>query len=116
MGRTTHPGWTNVGRGVTLSGMAVAIPAFTLGDRLTKARSTAGISVQEMADRLGVSRNTISNYEAERTRPPLAVLILWSQFCEVPEWWLLGDRPPGGTITSGYPVVPRLKWRERVAA
>lgn len=38
-------------------------PIFTLGDRLAKARESAGILQLDLADRLAVSRNTIINWE-----------------------------------------------------
>jgi transcriptional regulator with XRE-family HTH domain len=64
-------------------------PAWTLGDRLAKARSAAGIGSQDMADRLGVVRNTITNYEHDRTRVPHAVVVLWAQETNVPLDWLI---------------------------
>jgi transcriptional regulator with XRE-family HTH domain len=109
--------------------MAVAVPTFTLGDRLAKARSLAGISAQEMANQLGVSRNTISNYENDRTTPPRSVVILYAELCDVPEWWLLGEPiTKSGTIeryksgrtasgvTDGQWLVPWLMGSVPVAA
>lgn len=101
--------------------MAAGVPAFTLSDRLAKARSTAGISVQEMANRLGLSRTTISNYEGARTRAPRAVVILYSQLCDVPLWWLLDDPVTGsdqvdGAVTIQYPGVFGLMVPSLVAA
>lgn len=72
--------------------MTLPIPVWTLGDRLRKARVTAGLSVDAMADLLDVSRNTISNYEAERSHPRRATLIVWAQETGVPLSWLTG--PP----------------------
>jgi transcriptional regulator with XRE-family HTH domain len=76
------------------------IPQFTLGDRLAKARETAGISVQDMADRLGVSRTTVSNYEHERTEPNRATLRAWEAETRVPMWWLVngGDEPSEAAV------------------
>lgn len=42
--------------------------AWTFGDRLRKAREVAGLGVQELADELLVSRNTISRYESGATK------------------------------------------------
>lgn len=71
----------------------VTLPTWTIGDRLRKAREHAGISVQEMADRLGVGRTTISNYEHDRTGkrgvPRMAVMLYASQ-CGVPVAWIEG--------------------------
>ena len=43
--------------------MTTPDPIFTLGDRLAKARESAGILQLDLADRLAVSRNTIINWE-----------------------------------------------------
>lgn len=67
------------------------VPQFTLGDRLDKALRVAGVSHQEMAEYLGVSRNTIGNYIAERTHVSEGTLRLWSFRTLVPLEWLRGD-------------------------
>lgn len=61
---------------------------FTLADRLAKSLSVAGISSQEMAEHLDVSRNTISNWINGRTRPRRAELIVWSIRTGVPMSWI----------------------------
>ena len=59
-----------------------------------------------IADELEVSRDTISNYLAGRTRTPRAVLIAWAFRTGVPlEWLLTGEEPqdnPGATNTIRY--------------
>ena len=60
----------------------------TLGDRLRKARMVAGLSKEEMAERLGVSRAAVSGYELDRHRPKLENLQKWAEICEVPFDWL----------------------------
>lgn len=67
------------------------IPTWTLGERMWKARKDAGLSSTAMADQLGVSSNTIGNYEAGRTTPSLATLKLWSEVTNVPLSWLADD-------------------------
>jgi transcriptional regulator with XRE-family HTH domain len=42
-----------------------------LGDRLRNARFRAGLSQEQLADRVGVTRLTIRNYELGRTSPSL---------------------------------------------
>lgn len=93
-------------RGATSTG----VPEFHLGDRLRKSLDVAGMSVQDMADHLGVSRNTVSNYLALRTTPSRSVVRDWSLRCGVPfEWVLTGrldltdgpDGDPATTATSG---------------
>lgn len=48
------------------------IPAFTTGDRIRKARETAGLDQAELAEVTGIARSTISNYERNITRPSRA--------------------------------------------
>lgn len=95
----------------------VMIPQFTLGDRLAKAREAAGISVQGMADRLGVSRTTVSNYEHERTEPTRGVLRAWEAETKVPLWWLVsgGDEPSEAAIDRRRRrrVVTAQEWASR---
>jgi transcriptional regulator with XRE-family HTH domain len=60
------------------------------GDVLAKLRHISGVSSQEMADILGVSRNTIGNYEHDRTSPNKATILIWAQTTGadwLPEWW-----------------------------
>lgn len=63
---------------------------WTLGDRLAKARRMADLSVQDMADALGVSRNTVTNYERGHTDPARGVLIAYASVTGVPMWWIEG--------------------------
>ena len=68
------------------------VPKFTLTDRLVKARHTAGLNQQELADRLGVSRKTVMRYE---TKGDLRfdAIVQWAAACDVDHVWLLvGDR------------------------
>jgi transcriptional regulator with XRE-family HTH domain len=62
--------------------------AFGTPDRLNKALTVADVSSQEMADYLGVSRNTISNYINGRTIAKKQTLRLWAMRTGVPLVWL----------------------------
>lgn len=64
---------------------------WTLGERLQKAREHAGISRDEMADRLGVSERTIRNYENEAVKVARAVVLAYSSETSVPLGWLTDD-------------------------
>lgn len=51
-----------------------------------------GVSVNEMAAHLGISRTTVSNYLHGRTKPRRGDLIAWAMRCGVPfEWLVNGD-------------------------
>lgn len=58
---------------------------FTLGDRLRKARVRAGLDQTELAQRIAVSRGTVSNYELGRGKRPPKTLVLraWAHECGV---------------------------------
>ena len=66
---------------------------WTLGDRLAKARRAAGISSQEMAEALEITRNTVGNYEHGRTIPGRAMIMAWAAITNAPIEWLLDLDP-----------------------
>lgn len=72
-------------------------PEWTLGDRLEKARKAAGLTQDELADRLGVSKKTVVRYEHDMGSN-LHLLDQWALACGVDRGWLLG-------VTVGYPPV-----------
>lgn len=79
---------------------------FGKGDRLGKALSLADVSHAEMAQILGVSRNTIGNYIAERTPISDGYLRLWAMRTGVTFGELktgIPDGPnPSSPVTSLY--------------
>lgn len=89
---------------------AGGIPQWTLGDRLRKARETAGVDREEMAADIGRSVRTISNYESGSTTAPLLVVRQYALRCQVPIDWLqsgsTGGGPSGGARATG-PVTTR---------
>lgn len=66
------------------------IPTLTTGRRLAWAREDAGITVNQMAARLGIDRRTITRYERGGCRVPEAVLIAYQVICDVPEDFIRG--------------------------
>ena len=87
------------------------IPTWTLADRLRKAREHAGLEQSELADRMGVGRNTVSNYERAAHEPREIVLRAWATATGVPLEWLRTGLPrldsnqePAGDRTAGYPA------------
>ena len=95
------------------------VPEFETRHRMQLALERAGVSPHEMAGYLAVSRNTIGNWLAGRTRPPVSALRLWAQKCGVSYEWLAG--PPGheGGMTRprrGFRTPGRLTTRRGVAA
>jgi transcriptional regulator with XRE-family HTH domain len=86
------------------------MPEWDLADRMRKALRQAGLSVQEMADYLGVSRNSIGNWINSRVQPSTQTLRLWAMKTGVPYQWLCeGDRAAaaGGLRTPGSQTMTR---------
>jgi transcriptional regulator with XRE-family HTH domain len=83
---------------------APSIPQWTLGDRLRKAREHAGMDQLELANRIGISRNTVSNYElGNGTRAPkVVVLRAWAHECGVPYEWVVDNFRPTVTVRSPF--------------
>lgn len=87
-------------------GLGNGVPEFHLGDRLSKALDVASISVQEMAEYLDVSRNTVSNYLHMRTPVNGGTLRLWALRTGVRlEWLQTGKAPSEGDPDGGGVVV-----------
>jgi transcriptional regulator with XRE-family HTH domain len=89
------------------------IPEWTMGDRLRKAREDAGLSQTELATRMGVSRQTVSNAEVGAREPLPITMRAWAQETSVPvEWLAWGSRPepdprPGGALTFRAPEIQK---------
>lgn len=79
--------------------------SFDLGDRLAKSLKVSGVSSQEMAATLRVSRNTVSNYIHGNTNIPYLALREWALRTGVPFEWLergvLNDESPSGDDPKG---------------
>ena len=73
---------------MSINANAGRIPQFTMGDRLRKAREMAGVESGEFADQIGVSRNTVTNYERDKVAPRKIVLNAWALRTGVPLSWL----------------------------
>jgi transcriptional regulator with XRE-family HTH domain len=67
------------------------IPVWSLGERLRKARTTAGIEQEAMAALFFRHRNTIINWEGGHNRPTEQVLAKWAEVTDVPLSWLRGE-------------------------
>lgn len=69
------------------------VPVFSLGDRMAKARSHAGYSQQETADRLHISRVTLSRYESGERTPSKELVQALAEATGVPVEWFYQDTP-----------------------
>lgn len=66
-----------------------------MNERIRKLRRILDLTQQEFADRLGIKRNTIANYESGRNEPIDAVISLICREFDVDEEWL---RTGGGEM------------------
>ena len=87
----------------------MAIPTWTIGDRLRKARNTAGIGVADMAGRLGVNAKSITRWERAQDGAPRRTVLAYAHETNVPVEWLDGadaddPEPDRELVTEGYPI------------
>ena len=65
-----------------------------LADRIQQLRKRKGISQEELADRIGVSRQAVSKWESGQTSPDLEKIVLLSDYFEVTTDYLLKGVSP----------------------
>lgn len=82
----------------------------SLGDKLLDLRKKAGLSQEDVADKLGVSRQTVSKWETDQTVPELIKVKLLSQLYNVSYDYLISESNPGGDITSIEMIVDEIDW------
>lgn len=77
---------------------------FSLGERLAKARKHAGITQDEMAEKLGVSHSTIAKWELDKSQPRnmLTLVEKWAELTGVSPAWIIGFNKPGSSTLSNH--------------
>jgi transcriptional regulator with XRE-family HTH domain len=70
-------------------------PQIEVHHRLRIARQHAGLEQGDLADRIGVSRSTVSNAENNRVASRRLLINAWALACGVPVSWILTGEPPG---------------------
>ena len=68
---------------------------FDTADRMRKSLRVSGLTVQDMADYLGVTRGTVSTWINGHIDPSTQTLRLWAMRTGVPYEWLTGGLRPG---------------------
>lgn len=82
------------------------IPPIQMQHRLRIAREWAGLEQGELADRIGISRQSVGNAENGRVTPRKITLNAWALATGVPASWLrTGEVPP--TPDDGCPQSER---------
>lgn len=96
-----------------------------LGTRVAELRKAANITQIQMAERLGVSQQTINSYEVGRRRIPVSTLPVLAQILTVTIEELLGEsvadpknkRGPAPKLQRQLDVISRLpKAKQKLAA
>lgn len=74
-------------------------PIMNIADRIQNLRKNKGISQEQLADKIGVSRQSVSKWESEQSTPDIEKVILMSDFFEVTTDYILKGIEPadGGT-------------------
>ena len=65
-----------------------------IADRIQHLRKVKGISQEELADKIGVSRQSVSKWESEQTSPDIEKIILMSNFFDVTTDYILKGIEP----------------------
>lgn len=61
---------------------------FDLADRMRKSLRVSGLTVQDIAEDMGVSRNTVSSWINGRSIPSREQLVVWAAYTNAPLQWL----------------------------
>ncbi|HIY08986.1 MAG TPA: helix-turn-helix domain-containing protein [Firmicutes bacterium] len=104
----------------------------TIAERIQSLRKASGISQEELAERIGVSRQAVSKWEGGQSLPDLEKIILLSDQLETTTDYLLKGIPPApegkrnrgpllasiaGTILNGAGLIAAVAiWVERQTA
>lgn len=81
-----------------------------LGEKLLYLRKKAGLSQEDVADKLGVSRQTVSKWETDQTVPELIKAKLMSQLYNVSYDYLISGSQISGDITGIEMIVDEIDW------
>lgn len=82
----------------------------SLGEKLLQLRKNSGLSQEEVAERLGVSRQTISKWETDQTVPELIKAKLLSELYNVTYDYLISGCQVSGDVTSIEMIMDEIDW------
>lgn len=77
---------------MTLPDDQVVIPELTRAQRMRAARETTGLTQEEFAEEIGVSRRTVARWEREEGPAPKSVTLLVQMRTRVPVEWLVSGK------------------------
>lgn len=81
-----------------------------LGEKILSARKKAGLSQVDLADALGVSRQSVSKWETGEANPEIGKLPELARLLDVSTDWLLSeeDEPVRESRSSGFGPAPQI--------
>lgn len=82
----------------------------SLGEKLLYLRRKSGLSQEDVAEKLSVSRQTVSKWETDQTVPELIKAKLLSQLYNVSYDYLISGSHIGGDVTSIELIVDEIDW------
>jgi len=83
---------------------APIVPEWSLGDRIRKARESAGMEQKHVAEEMGVSAGSVSKWEGNQRKPSIDTIRKLSRFTNVDILWLLGINDVGDVDHTGDDV------------
>lgn len=82
----------------------------SLGNKLISLRKKAGLSQEEVADKLGVTRQTISKWENDQSKPELVKAKLLSELYCVSYNYLISESKQPYDLTSIEYIADEIDW------
>ena len=74
-----------------------------VADRIQNLRKVKGISQEELADRIGVSRQAVSKWESEQSLPDIDKVVIMSEFFDVSTDYILRGIESEKQVTDNAP-------------
>lgn len=81
-----------------------------LGDKLFNLRKKSGLSQEEVAEKLGVTRQTISKWETNQTVPELVRVKLLCEVYNVTYDYIISSSGLNSDVTSIENIVDEIDW------
>lgn len=82
----------------------------SMGNKLLSLRKKAGLSQEELADKMNVSRQTISKWENDQSLPELDKAKLLCKLYCVSYDYLISESTESGDLTSIEHIVDEIDW------
>lgn len=80
----------------------------TLGEKLQKLRKARSLTQEELAEKVGVSRQSLSKWESDGALPDTANIILLADLFGVTTDYLLREAPPAEAAPAEAPAAPAV--------